>query len=139
MPNDSLIAELTAHIVSGYVEHNPVSRSALPDLIANIGGSLAGLGHPAPEPKPEPAVDPKRSVRADYLISLEDGKKYKALKRHLSARGLTPDEYRTKWNLPAAYPMVATNYSAIRSEQAKRLGLGRKPKPTPKRGRAKKA
>ena len=80
-----------------------------------------------------PAVNPKKSVHPDYIISLEDGKRFKSLKRHLATHyGLTPDEYRRKWGLPADYPMVAPNYAAARSELAKKIGLGRKPAPKPK-------
>ena len=140
MLSKSQIAELTAVFVSAYVENNPISPSALPELIASVSGSLSRLGNGAATPAadPVPPVNPKRTVRADYIISLEDGKKYKSLKRHLGVRGLTPDEYRTKWNLPATYPMVAPNYAAARSELAKKLGLGRKAKPAAKRGAKKK-
>lgn len=132
MPNH--LAEVTAHIVAGYVEKNPVAPGALPDLIANVASSLANLGQVARPVEPElvPPVDPKRTVRPDYIISLEDGKKYKSLKRHLGVRGLSPEEYRKKWNLPPNYPMVASDYSAARSALAKASGLGRKPKAVPK-------
>lgn len=124
------LAELTAHIVGAYAENNPVAPSALPDLIANVAASLATLGQPAKPSAPAltPPVNPKRTVQADFIISLEDGKPYKSLKRHLGVRGLTPEEYRAKWNLPADYPMVAPNYAAARSQLAKKLGLGRKAK-----------
>jgi predicted transcriptional regulator len=79
-----------------------------------------------PDPAPTPAVSVKKSITPDHLISLEDGKKYKSLKRHLTSRGMTPDEYRAKWGLPKDYPMVAASYSAQRSNLAKTLGLGRK-------------
>ncbi|MGF7006819.1 MucR family transcriptional regulator [Aminobacter sp. BE322] len=132
---------LTAHIVSAYVENNKVPASGLPDLIASVNSSIQSLGKPAEEPveAPQPAVNPKRSIHPDYIICLEDGKKFKSLKRHLSVHfGLTPEEYRAKWGLPADYPMVAPNYAAARSELARTLGLGRKAAPV-KRGRAKKA
>lgn len=134
---------LTAHIVSAYVENNKVPTSGLADLIASVNGSIVSLGKPADEPveSQQPAVNPKRSVHPDYIVCLEDGKKFKSLKRHLSVHfGLTPDEYRAKWGLPADYPMVAPNYAAARSELARTLGLGRKAAAEAKpRGRAKRA
>lgn len=134
---DNRLAELTADIVSAYVSNNPVQAADLPNLIANVSGSVAALGQPqtVEASTATPAVNPKRSVHPDFLISLEDGQKYKTLKRHLGVRGLTPEAYREKWGLPANYPMVAPNYAAARSELAKKSGLGRKSKPAPKRGR----
>lgn len=128
--NENLL-ELTAHIVSAYVEKNPVPQAGLSELIANVSSSLSTLGLAAAEPlaPPIPAVNPKKSIHRDYLISLEDGRRYKTLRRHLSGRGLTPDEYRTKWNLPTDYPMVAAAYSERRSQLAKSLRLGRKAGP----------
>ncbi|MBZ9851368.1 MucR family transcriptional regulator [Mesorhizobium sp. CA14] len=123
------LVELTADIVSAYVSKNPLPVAGLPHLIASIHSSLAGIGQPfaAEEPKREPAVNPKRSVFPDYIICLEDGKKFKSLKRHLGVHyGLTPDEYRVKWALKSDYPMVAPNYAAQRSALAKSSGLGRK-------------
>ena len=132
--------ELTADIVSAYVQKNAVPASGLPDLIASVNSALSNIGQatPAETPAPKPAVNPKRSVFPDYIISLEDGQKYKSLKRHLATRhGMTPDEYRAKWGLAKDYPMVAPSYSATRSALAKSLGLGRKPeaakKPNSKR------
>jgi predicted transcriptional regulator len=123
--------ELTADVVAAYVKNNPVPVSALPDLIASVAASLNGLisgAAPAEIVEPQnPAVPIKKSVTPDYIISLEDGKQFKSLKRHLSAHGMTPDEYRAKWKLPSDYPMVAPNYAAARSEIAKAIGLGRKP------------
>lgn len=130
--------ELTAEVVSAYVSNNPVPASELPALIATVADSINRLSGPTPAEldKPVPAVPIKKSITNDYLISLEDGKKFKSLKRALSTRyGLTPDEYRAKWGLPADYPMVAPGYSAARSELAKQMGLGRKPGQKPKRGR----
>ncbi|MGX5803690.1 MucR family transcriptional regulator [Bradyrhizobium sp. Arg314] len=124
---------LTADIVSAYVGQNPLPVAGLPDLIASIHSSLTGLGQPsmAEPPKQEPAINPKRSVTPDYIICLEDGKKFKSLKRHLTVQyGLTPNEYREKWGLKLDYPMVAPNYAAQRSTLAKAAGLGRKPQPT---------
>ncbi|RUW51668.1 transcriptional regulator [Mesorhizobium sp. M1A.F.Ca.ET.072.01.1.1] len=131
--NQQQIADLvglTADIVSAYVTKNPVPVANLPELIASIHSSLSGISQPlAPEgPKQEPAVNPKRSVFPDYIVCLEDGKKFKSLRRHLDVHyGLTPDEYRNKWGLKPDYPMVAPNYAAQRSTLAKASGLGRKP------------
>lgn len=129
--DDSIdILGLTAHIVSAYVENNKLPASGLPDLIASVNASISSLGTPVAEPEEPlvPAVNPKRSVLPDYIICLEDGKQFKSLKRHLSVHfGLSPEEYRAKWNLPADYPMVAPNYAAARSQLARQLGLGRKP------------
>ncbi|MBM6595177.1 MucR family transcriptional regulator [Microvirga pudoricolor] len=118
--------ELTAHVVSSYVAHNAVHRADLPTMIASVYGALQGLGAPkAAEPvKQPPAVPVKKSVTPDFLISLEDGKHYKSLKRHLTKLGITPAEYREKWGLPRDYPMVAASYAQRRSELAKSIGLG---------------
>lgn len=138
--NTTELIELTADIISAYVSNNPVPVSELPALIAQVHQSMSGLvnGAAAAVEEPQkPAVNPKRSVHDDYIVCLEDGKKFKSLKRHLSTHyGLTPDEYRAKWNLPADYPMVAPAYAAARSALAKKMGLGRKPKapePAPKK------
>jgi predicted transcriptional regulator len=122
------VVELTASVVSAYVSNNSISSFDLPGLIASVHASIAGLSAPAVAQAPElvPPVSIKKSITPDYLISLEDGKRYKSLKRHLSGRGLTPDEYRAKWGLQRDYPMVAPNYAAQRSELAKSMGLGRK-------------
>jgi predicted transcriptional regulator len=121
---------LTADVVAAFVSNNSISATDLPGLIASIHTAIVGLSAPAPEPeaeKPVPAVPIKKSVTPDYIISLEDGRQYKSLKRHLTGRGLTPADYRAKWGLPRDYPMVAANYAARRSEMAKAIGLGRKP------------
>jgi predicted transcriptional regulator len=126
---DENVVELTASVVSAYVSNNSISPFDLPGLIASVHASIKGLSAPAAAQeaeKPVPPVSIKKSVTPDYLISLEDGKRYKSLKRHLSGRGLTAAEYRTKWGLPQDYPMVAPNYAAQRSELAKSMGLGRK-------------
>ncbi|TPK18347.1 MucR family transcriptional regulator [Mesorhizobium sp. B2-5-7] len=126
------LIELTADIVSAYVSNNPLPVASLPELIASVNYALSGIGKPivAAQPKQEPAVNPKRSVFPDYIICLDDGKKFKSLKRHLRVRyGMSPDEYRAKWGLKAEYPMVAPNYAAVRSELAKGSGLGRKAAP----------
>lgn len=120
------LAELTSEIVSAYVTNNKLPSGELPDVIASVHAALRGLNEvKAPEPeKPVPIVSVKKSITPDYLISLEDGRHYKSLKRHLSGRGLNPVEYREKWGLPRDYPMVAPNYAKQRSELAKALGLG---------------
>lgn len=137
------LLELTAHIVSAYVEKNRLPASGLPDLIAGVATSISGLGKPAaPVAAPlVPAVNPKKSVTPDFIICLEDGKKFKSLKRHLGVHfGLTPDAYRAKWGLPSDYPMVAPNYAASRSQLAKSIGLGRKAaEVVPAKGKGKKA
>ncbi|MGF3025563.1 MucR family transcriptional regulator [Methylobacterium aquaticum] len=127
MPDTTDLYALAAGIVAAYVSNNAVPVSDLPDLIASVHGALAKLGAPA-EPeviRPVPPVPLKKTVTPDYLISLEDGRQYRTLKRHLAGRGLTPEEYRQKWGLPPDYPMVAPNYAAQRSDLAKRSGLGR--------------
>lgn len=127
---DADLLEQVAQIVSAYVSHNSVSPSDLPALIANAHGALRSLsGNPIGEIAEElkPAVPIKKSVTPDFIICLDDGKKFKSMKRHLAGLGMTPDEYRTKWGLPADYPMVAPNYSNARSTMAKTAGLGRKP------------
>jgi predicted transcriptional regulator len=119
---------VAADIVAAYVSHNPVPLPMLTGLIADVHQALLGL-RPASPPGPVPlvpAVPVKRSIQPDYIICLEDGMKFKSLKRHLkSSYDMTPDEYRSKWNLPGDYPMVAPNYAAKRSELAKGIGLGR--------------
>ncbi|WP_158915634.1 MucR family transcriptional regulator [Caulobacter sp. S45] len=124
-------AALAADIVAAYVGNNKLSIGELPDLISSVHKALQNAGAPMPEPAPTPAVPVKKSITSDFLISLEDGRKYKSLKRHLATRGMTPDEYRAKWGLPKDYPMVAASYSAQRSSLAKSLGLGRKAAPPP--------
>jgi len=120
---------IAADIVAAYVSNNPLPVGELPKLIGDIHAALKGIGTPATEPvvKQEPAVSIKKSVTADFIICLEDGKKFKSLKRHIGVHyNLSPEEYRQKWNLPADYPMVAPNYAATRSALAKASGLGRK-------------
>ncbi len=127
---NATLIEMTADLVAAYVTKNHVRASELPALIATVHTSLAGMGSvpvAAPEPaKLVPPVSIKKSITDDYLVSLEDGKQYQSLKRHLSKRGLSPDEYRAKWGLPHDYPMVAPGYARKRSELAKSIGLGRK-------------
>ncbi|TMU86074.1 MucR family transcriptional regulator [Brucella haematophila] len=125
------LVELTTDLVSAYVSNNPVPLADLPSLIEQVHQALSnletGVKTSPPEEKPVPAVPIKKSITPDYLICLENGKKFRSLKRHLSSQhGMTPDEYRAKWNLPADYPMVAPGYAAARSQLAKEMGLGRK-------------
>lgn len=123
---------LTSDIVAAHVSNNSVAVSDLPVLISNVYTALAGLnpGQPVAEPLPEPAVSIRSSIKNDHIVCLEDGKKLKMLKRHLMTRyGMTPDQYRQRWNLPADYPMVAPAYAEKRRELAKKIGLGRKPAP----------
>ena len=123
------LSELTADIVAAFVANNALRIAELPSLIQSVHGALAQLASgpviaaPLVEKK-EPAVSVRKSITPDYLVCLDDGKKFKSLRRHLAGLGLTPDEYRAKWNLPADYPMVAPNYAAQRSELAKQIGLG---------------
>jgi predicted transcriptional regulator len=127
--HEALVA-LTADIVAAYVGNNQVAVGDLATVIERTHGALAGLGEAAPDPEPElkPAVSVRSSVKPDYVVCLEDGKKLKMLKRHLMTHyNLTPDQYRAKWNLPADYPMVAPNYAEQRRALARKIGLGRKP------------
>ena len=127
---NDLIA-LTADIVAAHVSNNMLSVNEVSTLIAEVHGALSALANPAPsaEPRPEPPVSIRASVKPDYLICLEDGKKLKMLKRHLMTHyGMTPDDYRAKWNLPADYPMVAPNYADHRRSLAKQIGLGKRPR-----------
>ena len=137
----SQLIELSADIVSAYVSHNALSATDLPKLIATVHATLNSLGGAAePEAVVElkPAVPIKKSITPEYLICLEDGKKFKSLKRHLRTEyDMSPEEYRAKWGLAPDYPMVAPTYSEARSRLAKTIGLGRKPKSPSPRGRAK--
>jgi predicted transcriptional regulator len=131
---------LTSDIVAAHVSNNNVAVDDVASLITSVYGALAGLGQAAPEPEaaPEPAVSIRSSVKPDHIVCLEDGKKLNMLKRHLSTyHGMTPDEYRQRWNLPSDYPMVAPNYAEKRRDLAMKIGLGRKP--GQKRGRKPKA
>ena len=136
------LLEMTADIVSAYVGNNTVSAEALPSLIASIHAALSGVSsapaEPEPEPK-EPAVPVRKSITPDYLICLEDGRKFKSLKRHLRTKyDMSPEEYRAKWNLAKDYPMVAPNYAKARSDLAKQMGLGQGGRKPARAGRAKK-
>ena len=118
---------LAAEIVAAYVTHNSVTTSGLPALIELVHLALTNLGGVTATPKAEPlvpAVSVRKSITPEYLICLDDGKKFKSLKRHIGSLGMTPDQYRTKWSLPKDYPMVAPAYAAKRSELAKVIGLG---------------
>lgn len=127
--NKNTIVEMTAEIVSAYVAQNKLAAGEVPALISTVYAALGSLGSPAapaPAEAQKPAVSIKKSITPDHLISLEDGRKYKSLKRHLrTAYNLSPEEYRAKWGLPKDYPMVAPNYAASRSALAKTMGLGR--------------
>ena len=125
-----MLITLTADIVAAHVSNNSVAVSDLPVLIGNVHQALAGLSSSvgAPQAAPEPAVPIRLSVKKDYIVCLDDGKKLKMLKRHLMTHyGMTPDDYRTKWGLPADYPMVAPAYAEQRRVLAKAIGLGRAP------------
>jgi predicted transcriptional regulator len=137
--NETLIT-LTSDIVAAHVSNNSVAVGELATVITSVYGALAGLGQAVvvEEKVPEPAVSIRSSIKPDYIVCLEDGKKLKMLKRHLMTHyNMTPDQYRARWNLAADYPMVAPNYAEKRRELAKKIGLGRKP--GVKRGRKPKA
>jgi predicted transcriptional regulator len=136
------LAAMTAEIVAAFVSHNAVPAAELPALLQSVHAGLVtiatGVTAPAEQPAPTPAVSVRQSIKPDYLICLDDGKKFKSLKRHLAALGMTPEQYRAKWNLPRDYPMVAANYATQRSELAKKIGLGqsRRTAGKAKRGRS---
>ncbi|MFK7793397.1 MAG: MucR family transcriptional regulator [Devosiaceae bacterium] len=127
---DAALVDLTADIVSAYVSHNVIPATDLPSLIGDVHGALGTLIGRTNEPPKEdqkPAVPPKKSITPDYLICLEDGKRFKSLKRHLKTHyDLSPDQYRDKWGLSSDYPMVAPNYAEARSRLAKEMGLGQR-------------
>jgi predicted transcriptional regulator len=126
--SDGTFIELTASIVSAYVSNNSVSSADLPMLIGQVHSALTRVssGHgEVPSEPPKPAVSVKKSIMSDYIVCLEDGKKFKSLKRHLRTQyNMTPEQYRDKWGLAPDYPMVAPNYAAARSRLAKQMGLG---------------
>ena len=128
--NSKDLLALTTDIVSAHVSNNTVAPDALPALIQDVYRTLAGIGRePAVPERPQPAVPVKKSVFADYIVCLEDGKHLKMLRRHLkTAYNITPDQYRERWGLPADYPMVAPRYAQHRSSLAKKIGLGTKPR-----------
>ncbi len=123
---------LSAEVVAAFVSNNSVPVADLPGLISSVHAGLVKIASGAATPATQstealtPAVSVKKSVTPEYLICLDDGRKFKSLKRHLAILGMTPDQYRAKWNLPSDYPMVATNYAASRSALAKKIGLGQK-------------
>ena len=123
---DTLLT-LTADVVAAHVSNNSVAVNDLPTLIQNVHSALSGIARTslAPEPKPEPKVPIRSSIKPDYIVCLEDGKRLKMLKRHLkTAYNMSPEEYRERWGLPADYPMVAPTYAKQRSALAKEIGLG---------------
>jgi predicted transcriptional regulator len=126
--NSPNYVELAADIVSAYVSNNSVATSDLPSLIGEIHSALLRISSgivETPSESLKPAVPVKKSITPDYIICLDDGKKFKSLKRHLRTQyNMTPEEYRERWNLPAEYPMVAPNYAQARSQLAKKMGLG---------------
>ncbi|WP_297801077.1 MucR family transcriptional regulator [uncultured Brevundimonas sp.] len=136
------LLEMTADIVSAYVSNNMVPAEAVPGLIAQVHAALTGITvepvEEEPEPR-EPAVPVRKSITPDFLICLEDGRKFKSLKRHLRTKyNMSPEEYRAKWNLPKDYPMVAPNYAKARSDLAKQMGLGQGGRKPARATRAKK-
>lgn len=129
MEDHETLVTLTADIVAAHVSNNSVAMSDIPLLIRSVHEALAGLSSKtAPEPEPQqPAVSVRASVKPDYIVCLEDGKKLTMMRRYLMTNfGMTPDEYRAKWNLPKDYPMTAPNYTEKRRELAKQIGLGTK-------------
>lgn len=134
---------LVADIVSAYVSNNSVPAAELPTLIATTHAAISGLGAPsmpAAEERPTPAVSIKKSITPEFLICLEDGKKFKSLKRHLrTAYNMSPDDYRARWGLPTDYPMVAPSYAEARSSLAKKMGLGQQRRKAPARPNVSKA
>lgn len=124
--------DLTANIVSAYLSNNPTPASEIPALISQVHAALQRVSTgrtEAPQEPAKPAVSIKKSVAPDYLVCLEDGKRFKSLKRHLRTQyNITPEQYRDKWGLPADYPMVAPNYAVERSQLAKKMGLGQQPR-----------
>lgn len=120
--------DLTASIVSAYVSNNPTTAAEIPGLISVIHAALQRVSHGGPDTASEPAkpaVSVKKSMTPDHLVCLEDGKRFKSLKRHLRTQyNMTPEQYREKWGLPSDYPMVAPNYAVARSQLAKKMGLG---------------
>ena len=131
--SEDMLLTLTADIVAAHVSNNSVAVNDLPGLIQNVHQALSGISRSssAPEPKPEPKVSIRSSVKPDYIVCLEDGKRLKMLKRHLMTHyNITPDQYRQKWGLANDYPMVAPNYAEQRRTLAKSIGLGTKRKRT---------
>jgi predicted transcriptional regulator len=137
-PGESTYIQLTTNIVSAYVSNNTVAAADIPNLISQVYSALmrvsSGQAVPPPEPL-KPAVPIKRSITPEFIVCLEDGKKFKSLKRHLRTQyDMTPEQYREKWMLPPDYPMVAPNYAAARSQLAKQMGLGQQRRRRRERG-----
>lgn len=130
MAENTQLIELTADIVAAHVSNNSVAVGDIPNLVQRVHGALAGLSQPAAEPEPErkvPVVSVRASIKPDYIVCMECGKKQRTLKRHLqTAHGMTPDQYRADYGLPREYPMTAPSYSEHRRTMAKSIGLGRK-------------
>ena len=139
MDDKSEIIAMTTDIVSSYVANNSIASAELPTLIQSVHRALTQVtgGEEAAPPAPkEPAVSVRKSITPDYLICLEDGRKFKSLKRHLRTKyNMSPEEYRAKWNLPKDYPMVAPNYAKARSDLAKQMGLGQGGRKPARKGR----
>lgn len=142
MEENAQLLEMTADIVSAYVGNNNVQVTEVPGLISSIHAALSQISTGVVEVEPEvkePAVSVRKSITPDYLICLEDGRKFKSLKRHLRTKyNISPEEYRAKWNLPKDYPMVAPNYAKARSDLAKQMGLGQGGRKPARATRAKK-
>lgn len=128
-PSSDYVA-LAAEVVSAFVGHNSLPVSELPSLISSVHAALVKISSNSPQPVAveqevlTPAVPVRKSITPEYIVCLDDGRKFKSLKRHLASLGMSPDQYRAKWSLPADYPMVASNYAATRSALAKKIGLG---------------
>ncbi len=141
MENKTDTLDMTADIVSAFVGNNSVPASELPSLIQSVYQALNSISSGEEtkiEAPKEPAVSVKKSISADYIVCLEDGRKFKSLKRHLRTKyGMSPEEYRAKWNLPKDYPMVAPAYAKARSDLAKQMGLGQGGRQVARKGRAK--
>lgn len=146
--DNNQLRELVADVAAAYFSNTHVVAADIPNVISQIASSLLAVRAElepsgemaAAEPEPVTKLTPaqiRKSITPEALLSFEDGRSYKTLRRHLSVKGLTPEQYREKWGLPRDYPMVSPNYSAARSQMAKAVGLGRKAAPAPKRGRAK--
>ena len=141
MENKSDTMDMTVEIVSAFVGNNTLPAAELATLIHNVHQALNSIANGEEtkvEAPKEPAVSVKKSISNDYIVCLEDGRKFKSLKRHLRTKyGMSPEEYRTKWNLPKDYPMVAPNYAKARSDLAKQMGLGQGGRQVARKGRAK--
>jgi predicted transcriptional regulator len=137
-PDNVDFIALSAEVVAAYVMNNSVPVAELPALLSSVHAAFVGIAAGTSNPASQtsvalsPAVSVRRSVTPDYLICLDDGRKFKSLKRHIGQLGMTPDQYRAKWNLPSDYPMVAPNYAATRSALAKKIGLGQQRRKTAK-------